>query len=116
MTEPPFVAPQHASDLLKLPSGDWISVMDVTAGRLSEKANRQTGEVGASVYIHADGSWYTVHFEQKDDGAAFLDALIEYRNALHRPSAHMRRLDRAAVEEMLADLHARSEKLESANG
>lgn len=116
MTETPFIAPAHSSDLLKLPSGDWISVMAVSAGRISEKANRQTGEVGASVHIHADGSWYTVHFDQKDDGAAFLDALIEYRNALHRPTGHARRVDRSAAEGLLEDLRARGQELGIAHG
>lgn len=106
MSEAPFTPPEHPTDLFKLPSGDWIDICAVTAGRISEKANRQTGEVGANVFINADGSWYTIHFENRDDGAAFLDALIEHRNALRRPALRGRPLGRNEALGLIDDLRA----------
>ena len=107
MADAHFTPPEHTTDLFKLPSGDWIDISGVTAGRIAEKANRQTGEIGASVFINADGSWYTVHFVARDDGAAFLDALIEHRNALRRPARRMRGLGREAALGLLDDLRSR---------
>lgn len=79
-----FKGPAYRTDLVKLPSGDWIDAYDVKAVRLSEKPNKSTGEMGAHVYISCDGSWFTVSFKDIDVAVAFMDGLAEFRNSLHQ--------------------------------
>lgn len=79
-----FSPPQHETDLLRLPSGDWIEVSQITTIRLSDKAVRSSGEIGTVCHISANGSWHSIVFPTKPIGQAFADALAEYRNALIR--------------------------------
>ncbi len=99
-----FDPPAHQSDLFRLPSGDWINTFAVEAARVSEKANRVTGEVGGIAYINAGGSWYSIAFDHAADAHTFLDALIEYRNKLHRPTINKNALSRQAAADLVATL------------
>lgn len=104
MTLQKFEPPEHRSDLFRLPSGDWINIFTVEAARMSMKANRTTGEVGGIAYINSGGSWYSVPFEHADDAHAFVDALVEHRNELHRPRRETAALSRQDAAMLLADL------------
>ena len=74
----------HQDDFLCLPNGDYVLPEKIEAIRLSEKANRSTGEVGASVIICVNGSWYTVRFETNDIAKRFAEALAKFSEAMRR--------------------------------
>lgn len=103
-----FKEPEHRTDLYRLPSGDWINVGAVQAARISMKASR-SGEVGGIAYINADSSWYTIAFGNAEDAKAFVDALIEYRNQLHRPRVASVELTREVARELIGDMRERAQ-------
>jgi hypothetical protein len=101
-----FFAPENKADLYKLPSGDWIHVASVRAARVSEKATR-AGEIGGTAYVNADGSWYSVVFDNASDAHEFVDALVTYRNEVNRRPD--RALSRSDAADLVADLRAKAE-------
>ncbi|WP_035713499.1 hypothetical protein [Azorhizobium doebereinerae] len=115
MTEPAFAAPEHASDLYRLPSGDWIQIQNIDGARISNKPNRQTGEMGAQVHLNVAGSWHTVMFDEIADAEVWLAAIVQYRNDLLRPRSS-KSATRAEALQMVAGLHSRHRPTQDEDG
>lgn len=104
-----FQRPARETDIIRLPSGDWIDPSEIEAMRVSSKPNRATGEVAAFVYISAGRSWFTVPFERQEDAHAYMDALAEWRNILvgeRRPQRLVGREQAASMISEIAGKHA----------
>lgn len=102
-----FTPPERPTDMLKLPSGDWIRIEDIDAGRVKEGADRKTGLVGGTTYVCAGGSWFAIPFESADDAHAFLDALMIHRNDLVAERHTRAALTRLDARELISQVASR---------
>lgn len=89
-----------AKDFIKLPSGDYVKPIDISAIRVqTERADRATGQIVAKVHVQHRDSWFTVLFDREDDANAFAERLA----ILHEHVLYANKVVRgaAAAEELL---------------
>lgn len=100
--------------LFFLANGDAINPRQISAVRVSERASRSTGQIGAFVHVRSDDSWYSCYFSDVETARKYVDLLFDLVNWLlnsserSRMAAAGRAASTAEVEEILgsASKHA----------
>lgn len=92
--------------MIMLKSRDCLNPRDISAVRIvGEHADPKTGRIGASVAICANGSWFKVPLESKEEAQELSEALFDLVTWLARPApAKVARVPSAEVRDLIDDL------------